>query len=97
MHFITRIRKVYGESGGFKLCCAVNGFGAFSSRTIFAHVEPSSEKNYQVETRRSVGACNYWKISSFRKIEIELIKNSIDQTAGKGLSEKINRRIVSLI
>ena len=25
------------------LCCAVNGFGAFSSRTIFAHVEPSSE------------------------------------------------------
>ena len=26
------------------LCCAVNGFGAFSSRTIFAHVEPSSEK-----------------------------------------------------
>ena len=44
MHFITRIRKVYGESGGFKLCCAVNGFGAFSSRTIFAHVEPSSEK-----------------------------------------------------
>ena len=24
------------------LCCAVNGFGAFSSRTIFAHVEPSS-------------------------------------------------------
>ena len=43
MHFIPRIRKVYGKSGGFKLCCAVNGFGAFSSRTIFAHVEPSSQ------------------------------------------------------
>ena len=25
------------------LCCAVNGFGAFSSRTIFAHVEQSSQ------------------------------------------------------
>ena len=25
------------------LCCAVNGFGAFSSRTIFAHVEPAPE------------------------------------------------------
>ena len=25
------------------LCCTVNGFGAFSSRTIFAHVEPSNE------------------------------------------------------
>ena len=29
MHFIPRIREVYGKSGGFKLCCAVNGFGAF--------------------------------------------------------------------
>ena len=31
------------DAKGTTLGCAVNGFGAFSSRTIFAHVEPSSE------------------------------------------------------
>ena len=31
------------DAKGTTLGCAVNGFGAFSSRTIFAHVEPAPE------------------------------------------------------